>query len=178
MFLKFAYKRSKRLIILVRIWRNINVINWIRKVDLNVKLFLNIKDKLHFVLLKEKNVQTVFTFPCSSACSMDEAVNLSAPHLDHNINVINIKTSCCNISANQNRFWSWPFKFPKSIFSLVLLHIAVNWCKLSKFKFFKISSFIFGFHKDNNFLISIFLNVLLDVSNFILKVLSYNCLVP
>lgn len=92
----------------------------------------------------------------SAASTMDEAVDVSNSVLDHNINVINVQTSGCNIGSYKDCSAFRITVFIKDLSPFSLLHITVQAHEPSVLERAELFSFVFGFSKDQYFFILVF----------------------
>ena len=98
---------------------------------------------------------------------MYETVDLSAAHLYHYVNIVNIKAPCSHISRHQNALGSRFSELIESIFSLTLRKVAMNELELSKVLSCKGIDVFLGLTEDEDLLVSVLLNEFLNVGYFV-----------
>jgi hypothetical protein len=71
-------------------------------VNFDVQLIFKFKHELKFVSLEKQDVTSILSNTTCSSRTMHKAVYVSATALDHNINVIDVQTSSCDIRSHKN----------------------------------------------------------------------------
>ena len=67
--------------------------------DFNVQVFLQSNYEGVLLLVKEKDILSLFAYSASSSCSVDKAVYVSTAELDYCIYIVYIQTPGSNISS-------------------------------------------------------------------------------
>lgn len=88
------------------------------KVDVDVQLLLHIECLSDVLMLNEQNVEAVLTFAGSTPGPMDECLLIIARALDDDIDVIDVKSTSCNICTHKNVLRARLSELIKRLFSL------------------------------------------------------------
>lgn len=147
------------------------------KVDVDVQLLLHIECLSDVLMLNEQNVEAVLTFAGSTPGPMDESLLIIARALDDDIDVIDVKSTSCNICTHKNVLRARLSELIKRLFSLRLVHIAMDWKELCKIEILKVSCLLLRLGEDHNLLVLVRLDKVLDLLKCLLEVLCYHCLV-
>lgn len=78
----------------------IGVLKGVEVLERDVEALFELLCELHLVLIVKQDIHSVSPLSCGAACAVHETVHVAAPHLDHNIDVIDVQTSRCHVGTH------------------------------------------------------------------------------